>query len=301
MIPFCSTPPSTHYPDSKGKVQTNVKNRIQYVLITAMKLALCALLVQPSSAQLPDANDSSSPEVKALMDAGAASFKEAHYGEAVANFRKATQLEPGNENAHLYLAAAYAYQVVPNLDTPDNLRTASSALAEFDIVLRADPNDLTAIRQEASLYRNIKQFDQAKTLEKRAIAIDPRDVEALYTIGVLDWLQEYKNAVEILTAEGLTDNGVGNPNLSHSGCDALVAKNKALVDEGIASLTQAVELKPDFDDAMVYLQLTYRRHAEFHCGDPAGISADLKLAEEWNKKATQARKESKAAPQPSLK
>ena len=37
----------------------------------------------------------------------------------------------------------------------------------------------------------------------------------------------------------------------------LIAKNKALVDEGIASLTQAIELKPDFDDAMQYLQLTY--------------------------------------------
>jgi hypothetical protein len=68
-------------------------------------------------------------------------------------------------------------------------------------------------------------------------------------------------------------------------------KNQALVDEGIASLTRAIELKPDFDDAMQYLQLTYRRHADFHCGDPTGISADLKLVEEWTKKAMQARKE----------
>jgi tetratricopeptide (TPR) repeat protein len=225
------------------------------------------------------------------MDAGVAWFKEAHYDEAVANFRKATQLEPNNEKAHLYLATAYAYQVVPNLETPENLPTASSALAEFDIVLKSHPNDLTAIRQEASLYRNIRQFDQAKALEKRAVAIDPHNADALYTVGVLDWNQEYKNAVEILTTEGLTDNGIGNPNLSRAGCNALIAKNKALVDEGIASLTQAIELKPDFDDAMQYLQLTYRRHADFQCGDPTGISADLKLVEEWSKKATQARKE----------
>jgi tetratricopeptide (TPR) repeat protein len=267
--------------------------------MTAIKLALCALLlVYPSSAQQSEADNYSSPEVKALMTAGAASFKEARYDEAVANFSKATQLEPGNEKAHLYLGTVYAYQVVPNLETPENLHIASSALAEFDIVLKAHPNDLTALRQEASLYRNIKQFDQAKALEKQVITIDPHDADAFYTIGVIDWTQAYKNAVAILATEGLTDNGVGNANLSHSACDALIAKNKPLVDEGIASLTQAIELKPDFDDAMQYLQLTYRRRADLQCGDPTGISANLKLAEEWSKKAMQARKESKVTPQP---
>jgi tetratricopeptide (TPR) repeat protein len=265
--------------------------------MTAIKLVLCALLlVYPSSAQQPDADDHSSPEVHDLMTAGVASFKEAHYDEAVANFSKATQLEPGNEKAHLYLGTTYAYQVVPNLETPENLHTASLALAEFDIVLKSHPNDLTALKQEASLYRNIKQFDQAKALEKQIIAIDPHDADAFYTIGVIDWIQAYKNAIGILATESLTDNGVGNPNLSHTACDALVAKNKALVDEGIASLTQAIELKPDFDDAMQYLQLTYRRHADLQCGDPTGISADLKLVEEWSKKAMQARKEKKATP-----
>jgi tetratricopeptide (TPR) repeat protein len=269
--------------------------------MTAIKLVLCIfMLVYPSSAQQLDA-DYSSPEVKALMDAGVASFKDAHYDEAVANFSKATQLEPGNQKAHLYLATAYAYQVVPNLETPENLRTASVALAEFDIVLKSHPNDLTALKQEASLYRNIKQFDQAKALEKRVIAIDPHDADAFYTIGVLDWMQEYKNAVEILASESLTDNGAGNPNLSRARCGALIAKNKAVVDEGIASLTQAIELKPDFDDAMQYLQLTHRRHADLQCGDPTGISADLKLVEEWSKKAMEARKEKEkklVTPQP---
>jgi tetratricopeptide (TPR) repeat protein len=259
------------------------------------------MLAYSSSAQQPDADDYSSPEVKALMDAGVASFKDAHYDEAVANFSKATQLEPGNQKAHLYLGTTYAYQVVPNLETHENLHTASSALAEFDIVLKSHPNDLTALKQEATVYRHIKQFDQAEALEKRVITIDPRDADAFYAIGFTDWMQAYKNAVAILATEGLTDAGVGNPNLSRAGCDALIAKNKALVDEGIASLTRAIELKPDFDDAMQYLQLTYRRHADFQCGDPTGISADLKLVEEWSKKAMEARKEKETnlvTPQP---
>jgi tetratricopeptide (TPR) repeat protein len=101
------------------------------------------MLVNPSSAQQPDADDYSSPEVKALMDAGVASLEDAQYDQAVANFRKVVQLEPANQKAHLYLGTAYAYQVVPNLETPENLRTASAALAEFDIVLKSHPGDLT--------------------------------------------------------------------------------------------------------------------------------------------------------------
>src|SRR5207245_4711481 len=180
------------------------KHRIRFALMTAIKLVLCALLlVYQLSAQQSDADDFSSLEVKALMDAGVASFKEAHYNEAVASFSKATQLEPGNQKAHLYLGTTYAYQVVPNLETPENLHTASSALAEFDIVLKAHPNNLTALKQEASLYRNIQQFDQAKVLEKRVITIDPHDADAFYLIGFMNWIQAYKNAVAILATERL--------------------------------------------------------------------------------------------------
>jgi len=35
-----------------------------------------------------------------------------------------------------------------------------------------------------------------------------------------------------------------------------------LVDEGIASLQKAIQLRPDYDDAMAYLNLLYRRKAD---------------------------------------
>jgi len=35
-----------------------------------------------------------------------------------------------------------------------------------------------------------------------------------------------------------------------------------MVDDGIASLKKAVELKPDYEDAMTYLNLLYRRKAD---------------------------------------
>jgi hypothetical protein len=41
------------------------------------------------------------------------------------------------------------------------------------------------------------------------------------------------------------------------------------VNEGLQYLTKAVELNPTYDDAMQYLQLTYRRKADLECGDDA--------------------------------
>jgi hypothetical protein len=41
-----------------------------------------------------------------------------------------------------------------------------------------------------------------------------------------------------------------------------VSKYGQLVDEGVASLQKAIQLRPDYDDAMAYLNLLYRRKAD---------------------------------------
>ena len=41
-----------------------------------------------------------------------------------------------------------------------------------------------------------------------------------------------------------------------------MAKDGQLVDEGSANLQKAIQIKPDYDDAMAYLNLLYRRKAD---------------------------------------
>jgi hypothetical protein len=40
------------------------------------------------------------------------------------------------------------------------------------------------------------------------------------------------------------------------------AKFGSLVDEGVTDLQKAIQIKPDYDDAMAYLNLLYRRKAD---------------------------------------
>lgn len=226
---------------------------------------------------------------------GVQEFKAGHYEAAVNHFQNSINLDPNYESARLYLATAYSYQVVPNLDTPENLKVAQKALDGFNKVLAKDPNDLGALRQVASIHRNIKQFDQAKADEQKIISIDPNDAEANYTIGVIDWTQAYKNATKILGDAGLTDDGNGNPKKSKQVCQKLVEANSALVDDAMKYLQRAVEINPTYDDAMQYLNLDYRRKADLECGNDQARKDDLAQADQWVQKAIGARKANEAA------
>ena len=76
-------------------------------------------------------------------------------------------------------------------------------------------------------------------------------------------------------------------------CESLRDRNLRKVDEGIQSLNKALQLRPDYDDAMAYLNLLYREKADLECGNPDARSADLKIADEWVDK-TMATKKTKA-------
>ena len=261
-----------------------------------LRLAICLPFIFALSlqGQQPDPTPKTSPEVTAAITAGAQAFRAGRYADAAASFRKAIELDPNNQRAHLDLGTAYAAQIVPSLDTPANISAATLALTEFDLALKIHPDDLVAIRQAAAVYRNINDLDKSKALEKRLIAIDPADYEAIYAIGVIDWRLAEANAVKILAAEGLTDDGQGNTKLSPASCGTLRTANLDLVDDALANLTRAVDLKPDYADAMSYLNLILRRRADLHCGeDPAFVSNDLRLAAEWSKKANETRQQSK--------
>jgi tetratricopeptide (TPR) repeat protein len=229
---------------------------------------------------------------------GVAAFKNAQYEQATDFFQKAVELDPKNQTAKLYLATTYASQVVPNVTTPDNLALAQKAIDGFNQVLQTTPDDVTALKQIASINRNIQKFDLAKEYELKVIAspqaVDKDKEEADYIIAFVDWTLAYKNALTVLAAEGLpTVNGLtGDPKKSKNACAKIQDQNTALVSEGMDYLNRALAINPNDDAAMEYLQLDYRLKAEQECGSNADAARkqDLATADEWSQKAMGARK-----------
>lgn len=228
---------------------------------------------------------------------GIQAFKGGKYEEAIDHFQQSIQLDPDYPTAKLYLATAYSYQVVPGDNSPKNMENAQKALDGFNEVLAKNPNDTDALRQIASIHRNIKQYDLAKQDEEKVIAAAPNDAEAQYTLGQIYWQESYNNAVKILAANSpsLTDDGEGNVKKSKDTCAKLVAANTDLVKNAQDHLMKAVQINPNYDDAMTYLNLNYRRKADLECGNDQARKDDLAQADVWVQKATGARKINEAA------
>jgi len=138
----------------------------------------------------------------------------------------------------------------------------------------------------------------AKEYYRKAADIDPNDPEIYYSIAVIDWSDAYKKRMEERAKVGLklTDEVKDKKTCSEllKGINSM----KPEVEDGIANLDKALKLRPDYDDAMAYLNLMYREQADLDCANPAARADDLKTADMWVDKtmATKKAKAEKAGP-----
>ncbi len=250
--------------------------------ITALTVALAGMVLSMGGCNRLQARDQ--------LNKGVDAYKSARYEEAIGHFQKATELDPSLPMAKSYLATALAQNVVPGLSTPDNLKNAQQAISIFQEVLAKEPNDVNSLKQIAGIYFSIKQFDQAKDYQKKVLAVDPKDPEAAYTVGVIDWTLAHENTLKALATANMNDDGEGNTKAPKKVLQDIKEQNTPLVDEGLQYLNQALANRANYDEAMSYLNLIYRRKADVDYADPNAVKADVAAAKDWSSKAMGTRK-----------
>jgi tetratricopeptide (TPR) repeat protein len=213
-------------------------------------------------------------------------YKNAKYEEAIGHFQEAVALDPNLINAKMYLATAFAQQYIPGADTPDNNQMASQAIEQYQNVLAMNPardQKVNSAKGIAYLYLNMKKFDEAKKYYRMAADIDPNDPEPYYSVGVIDWTACYQPRMEERAKLGLKPDENLNPKNKDQkkSCEELKIKNWPSIEEGIENLNKAIQLRPDYDDAMAYLNLMYREKADVECDDLNARQEDLKTADHW--------------------
>jgi len=207
-----------------------------------------------------------------LLNKGVANFKNGQYDAAVEDFKQAKDLDPSLLNARLYLATAYASQYIPGAPSDENVKRGKAAIDEFKGVLEKDPNNLSAIDGIGSILfqmsgqpYNPEKFQESKTYHQKHIELKPTDPEPYYWIGVIDWTQAFRGNAEMRTdynKEHINKQVKESDPLPAAVRTQFIDKYGKLVDEGISSLQKAIQLRPDYDDAMAYLNLLYRRKSD---------------------------------------
>jgi len=207
-----------------------------------------------------------------LLNKGVAAFKNGQYDAAVEDFKQAKDLDPSLLNARLYLATAYASQYIPGAPSEQNKNIGKQAIAEFKDILGSNPDNLSAVDgigsilfQMAGTPYDPKLFEESKTYHQKHIQLKPEDPEPYYWIGVIDWTLAFR-------ANGELRKDYNEKNIKKQVKDTdplpaairadYLSKYGSLIDEGISDLQKAISLRPDYDDAMAYLNLLYRRKAD---------------------------------------
>ena len=264
---------------------------------------LCALLVLAFAA-----SGCSKLKARDLLNKGVTAFKNGQSDAAIEYFKQAKETDPELLNARLYLATAYASLYIPGAPSQENLARGNQAVAEFKEVLDKDPNNLSAIDGIGSILFQMggqpfdpKKFEESKTYHQKHIQLKPDDPEPYYWIGVIDWTLAFRGNGEMrmeYNKSNIKKQVKDTDPLPAAIRSQYAAKYGPLIDEGVTELQKAISLRPDYDDAMAYLNLLYRRKADM-VESKEEREALLKQAEDLVDKVKEIKQKRSEQPQPS--
>lgn len=260
--------------------------------------AFCAALVL-------SATGCSKLQSRDQMNQGVQAYKNQHYADAVRHFKDAVQLDPSNQNAQLYLATSYMIQWVPGADSPDNKKNYDMARQEFEKVLKKDPTNSLALASMASMAYNSASvgtpeqkaaaLEDAKKWNIRRVEVDPKDSEAYYYLGVINWAKAFAPIGTARVEEKMKADDPGPLKDKKVRAD-LQEKYMKDIDEGLDYLKKCLAIDKENEDAMSYINLLLREKALL-ADTPEEAKADVAQAEDWSNKSLETKRIKATRPQ----
>jgi TonB family protein len=222
------------------------------------------------------------------MDRGVEEFQAAHYSAAVAAFERAVAIAPSNVNAQLYLATANMQQFIPGAESAENLRLAEAARTHFLGVLDLDHSNVVALASMASLFLNQRKWDDALQWYEKLVAVEPNNADAYYSMGFIAWSKWYPAYGKARADLGMRQEEPGPIKDAAVRAD-LTARYGPVIDSGLRALEKALEINPQYDDAMAYMNLLIRERADLR-DSAEEYQRDTAIADEWVQKALATKK-----------
>jgi len=227
-------------------------------------------------------------------------LKAAQYQSALAEYEEALRLDPKETKLHKHIGIAYMGMYQPGSKHPKDLEFAQKAIDNLKQYAEAYPQDNKSLEYLVSMYLNTERYDDAIAFyQNELLKRNPRDAKAMQSLAMLYFKKgDFDNGVlwlkKRLEIEGNNPEvyyliGVQAWDRSYNFPDLDPALRAKIVDEGLQSLNKAVELKPDYFEAVSYINLLYREKAKMEA-DPAKKQEYTDTANKYLQQALEMRK-----------
>lgn len=245
-------------------------------------------------------------QARAELKKGNALYANESYREALQEFQKGLELDPTVTFAWRSVGLTALALFKPGDETPENKQFADTAIDAFQKYLADYPDDDKVRDYLLSTYVNTHRYDDAlAALDKmEAAAQTPEDKAKLEAskISLLIQADRLDDAWKLVQAyngptkeELLYTVGQGYWNKSfHATADVDPATHAQWVETGMTALNQALQIKPQYFEAMIYYSLLFREQAKLASADPAKVAELTAQADEWRTKAVALRKQQQA-------
>jgi len=246
-------------------------------------------------------------QARADLKKGNSYYQQEQYSKALDSYQKGLELDPDATFAwrSVGLAALALYR--PGDESPKNVGYASTAVDAFEKYLADYPDDEKIPEYLMSTYVNAKKYDDAIAFIDRRIQEKPEQAAKLQRakITILTQAGRLDRAFKLIDelkgeerAQALYSIGVSAwDKVFHDPGTLDYESRGRLVDMGLDAIKKALEVKPDYFEAMVYYGLLFRQKAALET-DPEQRLADEETARQWQQKALELRKKSQPAQAP---
>ena len=154
-------------------------------------------------------------------------------------YEKYRQLaEAGHAVNHVNLERVEEHLLTLYLDS----QQPDKAVDVLETRLRTHPRDMASLQMLANLYMGVGDFRSALELGRKRIELEPEKAEGYVALAVMAFKFSHKNLVP--------DEERG-----------------ALLDEGARAADRALELRPDYYEALIYGNLVYREKEKYATSD----------------------------------
>ena len=191
-------------------------------------------------------------------------YNSGRYDQAVAEYQRAIELEPGNSDA--YRRRGIAYQADGQVDP---------ALSEYRRAIQVEPSYYRNHQALGDFWFKLGNYDQAVENWLRAVKLAPAEPRVRTDLG-----QAYLNSGRFLEAEAqlrrAIELGQTKSALAGLGYSLMYQQRDA---EAITFFTRALRVDPDSYDSWMYLGIAYRRAMMLEKSKWANLQG-LRLAED---------------------